>query len=299
MSERFLTKEEELQCGEKIQRMLKAQEQLKEQQDLPAHEKSRLHRVIAAGEKAVEELTAANTALVWSRASAFKKSYSGSPDLEDIVQEGMIGLMKAAHRFDPKRGNKFSTVAYHWIMQSIIRGVNSTNRAVRLPENRVSDLIKMNRIRDELKEQDLSEEEIKAIIQQRLGLTEEYYTSIMNASGTMLSLNQKVGDTEEDSRELLDHIGEINHEDSAEQDYLNNVMTELITQQLQRMPKREQEVVTSYYKLDLVRQPHKTPREVKEEYGLTNSKYNRILNNCIKDIKQDLLQKGFTIRDFE
>lgn len=297
-TERFLTKEEELRCGERIQSMLQAQQKLQDT-NLSLREQHELRAIVADGEQALEELTSANTALVWSRAKAFKRSYSGAPDIEDIAQEGMIGLMKAALKFDPKRGNKFSTVAYHWIKQSIVRGINSTSRTVRLPENRVSDLIQMNRIRHELSEEGLSDVEIREEIQKRLELSDEYYTSIVNASSTTLSLNQKIGDGEEDGRELIDYIGEANHEESAEHDYMTTTMYNMIVQEISNMSEIEQEVVTSYYKMDIGGTQHATPRAVKVEYDLSSAKYNRILNNALKTLRESMQLTGFSASDFE
>lgn len=298
MSERFLTKEEELHCGERIQSMLAAQKTLQDKDTISAREKHRLHSVIREGEKALDTLTSANTALVWSRANAFKRSYPGAPDIDDIAQDGMVGLMNAALRFDPKRGNKFSTVAYHWIRQSIVRNTNTTGRTVRLPENRIADLIEMNRIRDELKDTDMTPVEMQEEIQKRLGLNDEYYTSIMNAANATLSLNQKIGDSEEDGKELIEHIGEINHAHSAEQDYMNEAMYDTIMQYVGNMSALEQDVVTSYYKMDITGKQHKLPKVVKAEYNITNSKYNRILANALKTMRQEMQKTGFNMRDF-
>lgn len=298
MSERFLTKDEELLCGERIQAMVKAKEQLLSDQEFSSAEKRKLQQIITEGNQALATLVKANTALVWSRANAFKRSYPSAPDIEDIAQDGMLGLMNAALRFDPKRGNKFSTVAYHWIRQAIVRNTNTTARTVRLPENRIADLIEMNRIRDELKDTDMTDIEIQQEIQKRLNLSDEYYTSIVNASNTTLSLNQKINTGEEEGRELLEHIGEINHEDSAEQDYLNNVMYETILQHISAMSTVEQDVITSYYRMDIGQKRHQLPKDVKAEYGLTNSRYNRILNNALKTIRKNMQETGLTMRDF-
>jgi len=127
----LLTPEQEIDLGRKVQRMIALQgegieltpQQLKE---------------VRVGERALQRFVQSNLRLVVSAS----KKYVGvleHMDLMDLVQEGNIGLMTAVRKFDPSRGYKFSTYAYWWIRQAMIRGIAAKERSIRLP-GKVSDM---------------------------------------------------------------------------------------------------------------------------------------------------------------
>ena len=127
----LLTPEQEIDLGRKVQRMLALQEQ--EEELTPQQLKE-----VRVGERAVERFVQSNLRLVVSAS----KRYVGvleHMDLMDLVQEGNIGLMTAVRKFDPSRGYKFSTYAYWWIRQAMIRGIAAKERSIRLP-GKVSDM---------------------------------------------------------------------------------------------------------------------------------------------------------------
>src|SRR5699024_695539 len=122
----------------------------------------------------------------------------------DCIQEGLSGLIIAARKYDPEHSkgrNKFSTMAHPWIGQAISRGVNSTAKLVRLPENRVIDYSKIIQVEQHIQTNnlDLSAEELEQEIIKATGLTREYIYAIRNASASHYSLNRTVGDEENDS----------------------------------------------------------------------------------------------------
>jgi RNA polymerase primary sigma factor len=127
----LLTPEQEIDLGRKVQRMLALQEEGK--QLTPQQLKE-----VRVGERAVNRFVQSNLRLVVSAS----KKYAGvleHMDLMDLVQEGNIGLMTAVRKFDPSRGYKFSTYAYWWIRQAMIRGIAAKERSIRLP-GKVSDM---------------------------------------------------------------------------------------------------------------------------------------------------------------
>jgi RNA polymerase primary sigma factor len=127
----LLTPEQEIDLGRKVQRMLALQEEGK--QLTPQQLKE-----VRVGERAVNRFVQSNLRLVVSAS----KRYAGvleHMDLMDLVQEGNIGLMTAVRKFDPSRGYKFSTYAYWWIRQAMIRGIAAKERSIRLP-GKVSDM---------------------------------------------------------------------------------------------------------------------------------------------------------------
>ena len=127
----LLTPEQEIDLGRKVQRMLALQKEGK--QLTPQQLKE-----VRVGERAVNRFVQSNLRLVVSAS----KRYAGvleHMDLMDLVQEGNIGLMTAVRKFDPSRGYKFSTYAYWWIRQAMIRGIAAKERSIRLP-GKVSDM---------------------------------------------------------------------------------------------------------------------------------------------------------------
>ena len=127
----LLTPDQEIDLGRKVQRMFALQE---EGRELTAEEA----KEVRIGERAMDRFVKSNLRLVVSAA----KKYVGvleHMDLMDLVQEGNIGLMTAVRRFDPSRGYKFSTYAYWWIRQSMIRAIAGKERTIRLP-GKVADM---------------------------------------------------------------------------------------------------------------------------------------------------------------
>jgi RNA polymerase primary sigma factor len=127
----LLTPEQEIDLGRKVQRMLALQEEGGELTPQQLKE-------VRVGERAVNRFVQSNLRLVVS----VSKKYAGvleHMDLMDLVQEGNIGLMTAVRKFDPSRGYKFSTYAYWWIRQAMIRGIAAKERSIRLP-GKVSDM---------------------------------------------------------------------------------------------------------------------------------------------------------------
>lgn len=127
----LLTADEEIQLAHAVQRMIP----LRDKEKLTAKEK----RIVRFGMRAKKRIVEANLRLVVSIAK--KWDFGHHLNLMDMIQEGSIGLDRAAEKFDPERGYKFSTYAYWWIRQSMSRALASTDRTIRLP-SAASDVIR-------------------------------------------------------------------------------------------------------------------------------------------------------------
>ena len=133
---RLLTADEEISLGHKIQAMLEIKETVPEE-DWDKNQK----RIVKRGERAKSKMVQSNLRLVVSCAKKYQH-ISETLDLEDLIQEGNFGLMRATEKFDPTRGYKFSTYAYWWIRQAITRGIAQQGRVIRLPCNASTQLRK-------------------------------------------------------------------------------------------------------------------------------------------------------------
>ena len=126
---RLLTADEEISLGHKIQDMLQITRTVP-QDDWDTNQK----RIVRRGERAKAKMIQSNLRLVVSCAKKYQHM-TETLDIEDLIQEGNFGLMRATEKFDPTRGYKFSTYAYWWIRQAITRGISQTGRVIRLPCN--------------------------------------------------------------------------------------------------------------------------------------------------------------------
>lgn len=290
-----LTKDEELRLGAMVQAMVQAKETLKDD-SLKQKEIRSLRQIIIQGEDAVARLVEANTGLVWNQAKKFKSKYPSAPPLEDLVQEGMAGLVTAIMRYAPERNNKLSTVATYWIFQSITRNTNKTARLVRLPENRVTDYTKITRLRNKYIAEGLSKAESDEKIMNDLNLTKNDLFVINGAASNHASLNRTID--EDSDKELIEIVLDGTAE-SAESLVLQDATFQILIDKLSELGEMEREIVLSHFSMDNV--PGYTPtssKEIKEKYNLSASRHKRILTLALEEINKDMKELDLSFEDF-
>ena len=163
---------------------------------LTPDEEVRLARRIATGDgQAKERLVESNMRLVVSIAKAYRSS--GIP-FEDLIQEGAIGLMTAAERFDPQRGYRFSTYATQWIRQAIGRAVDNKAKSIRLPAHVSESLRKIDKARAEMR-RELGEDPTPEQLSVRTGISPRKVSNLLNTTQEPISLDMPVGDEENTS----------------------------------------------------------------------------------------------------
>jgi RNA polymerase primary sigma factor len=159
---------------------------------LSAEEEVSLTRAVQQGDLAAKQrLIESNMRLVINIAKTYRNR---TIPLEDLIQEGAIGLMQAAERFDPDKGFRFSTYATHWIRQAIGRAIDNKSKAIRLPAHVSQSLRKVERERARLVRElgyEPSPEELAAV----LGITAKKLLALLQSSQELLSLDMTVGDS--------------------------------------------------------------------------------------------------------
>ena len=215
---------------------------------------------------ATQKLVKANLRFVVSVAKQYQNN---GLSLGDLINEGNVGLIKAASRFDETRGFKFISYAVWWIRQTILQALAEQARVIRLPLNRVGALSKLTKVFSQL-EQKYQREPSNEELSESLGVTEEevMFTSI--TSGRQLSLDAPFVQGEENS--LLDTLAGI--EDSPETKLITDSLYTEVTRALATLSARESDVISHFY--GLCGSESLTLQEIGDKFNITTERVRQI-----------------------
>ncbi|MCS5633142.1 MAG: RNA polymerase sigma factor RpoD/SigA [Candidatus Marinimicrobia bacterium] len=236
---------------------------------------------------ALEELVKANLRFVVSVA----KDYQGQGlPLTDLINEGNLGLIKAAGRFDETRGFKFISYAVWWIRQSILQALAEHSRIVRLPLNRVGTISKITKTAEKL-EAEIERSPNEKEIGRQLNMTSDEVIDAMRISRRHQSLNAPFRDGDKNS--LIDIIKDDN-QIAPDTPLMNDSLKDEIRNSLDTLKDRERMVIKMYFGIE--RDYALTLNEIGEEFNLTRERVRQIKEKAIRRLRHRSRSK--TLRNY-
>ena len=231
---------------------------------------------------ALEKLTKANLRFVVSVAKQYQNQGLTLPDL---INEGNLGLIKAAQRFDETRGFKFISYAVWWIRQSILQALAEQSRIVRLPLNQVGSLNKINKAFSKL-EQEFERPPSSDELASALDLTEEKVKDTMKVSGRHVSVDAPFVDGEDNS--LLDVMVN-NDSPKADLELMRESLQREIERSLATLSDREKDVVMLFFGIG--KQHGLTLEEIGSKFDLTRERVRQIKEKVIRRLRHNSRSK--------
>jgi len=233
-------------------------------------------RIKRGDQEALETLIKANLRFV---VSVSKQYQNQGLSLPDLINEGTLGLIKAAERFDETRGFKFISYAVWWIRQSILQALAEQARIVRLPLNKIGSINKINKAFNKLEQEFQREptmDEVAELMETRPDLIEDS----LNFSSIHVSMDAPLRD--EEGNNMYDVM--LNDESpSPDNELIGNSLRTEIERSLNTLGEREADILRYYFGLN-ANQPH-TLEEIGDEFGLTRERVRQIKEKAIKKLK--------------
>ena len=230
-----------------------------------------------AGERAKNKLVEANLRFVVSVAKQYQHQ---GLTLTDLIDEGNIGLIKAAERFDETRGFKFISYAVWWIRQSILQAIAEQSRIVRLTLNQVGSLNKVNHEINKFEQENLRRPSVEEIAD-RTGVDEEKISQSMAASGHHVSIDAPFGD--DDDNAMVDVMSSGDDSRTDKQVDHESMAMELKQVLGQVLKERERQIVCACFGIG---EPEKGLEEIGDKMGLTRERVRQIREKSISKLRE-------------
>ena len=249
---------------------------------LSVDEEVELAQKIKKGDRrALERLTRANLRFVVSVAKQYQNQGLSLPDL---INEGNVGLIKAAEKFDETRGFKFISYAVWWIRQSILQAIAEQSRIVRLPLNQVGSVNKINRELNKFEQEHERRPSVDEIAD-RIDLPEEKIEEAMKANNRHVSMDAPFVDGEDNS--LLDVLADSNMP-MADKALVQESLRKEIDRAIDLLNDREQKVVRAFFGIG---SPEMTLEEIGDKYNLTRERVRQIKEKAIRRLRHNTKNK--------
>lgn len=253
----------------------------------PDKEKELGYKAQKGDQDAIQELARANLRFVISVA---KKYQNRGVSLTDLIQEGNVGLVTAARKFDPDQGVKFISYAVWWIRQAILASLANHGRSVRVPLNRASDLARIFREKERLK-QELGRDPSSEELGKATGLTPEMVESLQTLNAAEIRLDAPIGDSEDSKlveRFILEEAAE------PEIEVEERMLSEVVGDALSTLEPRDAKVLRLYFGLEGEREH--TLEEIGNLLGVTRERIRQLRDRALRRLREG--GKGQALESF-
>ena len=237
----LMTVEEEIECGRRVQAMMPLLE--KPTETLTRKEKQTIRR----GRRARDRFVTGNMRMVASIARKYMH-LANHMQFSDLCQEGAVGLARAAEKFDPARGYKFSTYSYWWIRQSINRSIAEKERMIRIPSNVVDQIASVRRHQETTIQATGLEPTLDESLEHAKLKREQWEAAIIPYFG-WASTDKGIGHADGDVTSILDIIADPKSEEALEKEMLR-IPYQAVLSALERIPQPSQQMVRHFYGID-------------------------------------------------
>ncbi len=241
----------------------------------PDEEVELAQRIRKGDQEALEKLTRANLRFVVSVAKQYQNQGLSLPDL---INEGNLGLIKAAEKFDETRGFKFISYAVWWIRQSILQALAEQSRIVRLPLNQVGSLNKINKALSKF-EQENERQPSNEELSEMIDVPKDKISDTLRVSGRHVSVDAPF--VEGAGNSLLDVLPN-DDSPSADRGLVNESLNTEIERALSTLTDREREIIKSFFGIGC---QEMTLEEIGERFGLTRERVRQIKEKAIRRLK--------------
>lgn len=238
-------------------------------------------RIRKGDRKALDRLTKANLRFVVSVAKQYQNQGLSLPDL---INEGNVGLIRAAEKFDETRGFKFISYAVWWIRQSILQALAEQSRIVRLPLNQVGSMNKINKILTKFEQENERRPSIEEI-SEKIDLPQEKIDDALKVQNKHVSMDAPFNDNEDNN--LLDVLANNDSPTTDNQLVLESLREEIKTF-LTLLSERERNVIEAFYGIGT---PEMTLEEIGNKYGLTRERVRQIKEKAIRKLRSSTKNK--------
>lgn len=238
-------------------------------------------RIKKGDRKALEKLTKANLRFVVSVAKQYQNQGLSLPDL---INEGNVGLIKAAEKFDETRGFKFISYAVWWIRQSILQAIAEQSRIVRLPLNQVGSVNKINRVLNKFEQEHERRPSIDEIAD-NVDIPHDKIEEAMKVNSRHVSVDAPFADGVDNS--LLDVLPN-NDSPMADRKLVLESLREEINRALQTLNERERNIIEAFFGIN---QQEMTLEEIGDKYGLTRERVRQIKEKAIRRLRHNTKNK--------
>ena len=248
----------------------------------PAEEVEFARKIKNNDQRALQKLVSANLRFVVSVAKSYQK-YGLS--LEDLINEGNLGLMKAAYRFDETRGFKFISYAVWWIKQSILQAIAEQSRLVRLPLNRIGTLTKIGKVYSKLEqefEREPTTEEIATVLDAETG----DISDTINMAPRTVSMDSPL---QSNSESRLIDIIQNQQDPEPDSEVMSDSLKEEVNHILSTLTARESKILKLYFGLD-GEKPH-TLEEIGIQFKLTRERVRQIKEKALRRLRHSSRSK--------